>query len=354
MRPRDLQKRKRNDLAWFLLGFLVVQLALGLGVERFLPTVRDPEFEEIDQIMHERLVEAPGRPLVLVLGSSRTRMALRTERLNHPDDPAAPVVINIATNTSASMLQAVFLKRTLRAGLRPQLVFVEIMPMSLSLRHGAAFEESKMAPGRLTLAEAMALRPYYAEPYRLAVRWLWARLLPADHHQAELREALAIDYAAGSEPGYHSGRDGFGWGGAPAKGSPQEVERLTQETLAMYASALTQPLLSPGAVQALRDVLTLAQREHITAVLVMPPEASVMRNYAPAVAERHIDAVRHLAREFAVPLIDARAWIDDDGFWDGHHATDRGAEQYTARFAREALQPYLSGSSAWTAVPNEH
>jgi hypothetical protein len=42
-----------------------------------------------------------------------------------------------------------------------------------------------------------------------------------------------------------------------------------------------------------------------------------------------------------VPLIDARDWVDDDGFWDGHHMLPAGAAQFTHRFEREALQPLV-------------
>jgi len=60
------------------------------------------------------------------------------------------------------------------------------------------------------------------------------------------------------------------------------------------------------------------------------------------VEESHLTAVRGLAQELAVPLIDGRTWVDDDGFYDGHHVTQKGAEQYTRRFGRDALVPYLS------------
>jgi hypothetical protein len=121
---------------------------------------------------------------------------------------------------------------------------------------------------------------------------------------------------------------------------PEEVERLTRQTLESYESALTQPRIAPGALQATRDAIRLAQREQIAVILVLPPEGSVLRNRAPAAAERHAGALRALAADMGVSLIDARTWIDDNAFFDGHHAFRRGAEQYTQRFAREALVPY--------------
>jgi len=80
-----------------------------------------------------------------------------------------------------------------------------------------------------------------------------------------------------------------------------------------------------AAVRALRDLVQVCRAEHIAAVFVVPPEGSAFRNYAPAVEAAQVDAIRELAHELAVPLIDARTWVDDANFFDGHHATPRGA-----------------------------
>jgi hypothetical protein len=104
-------------------------------------------------------------------------------------------------------------------------------------------------------------------------------------------------------------------------------------------------------LQAYRDIGRLCRDNHIPVVLFSPAEGTRFRNYAPAVAESQMNAVRGLARELGVPLIDTRTWIDDKGFWDGHHATCRGADQYTERFCREILLPQLSPRLNWNAGP---
>jgi len=339
----------RKDLVWCGMGFVLVQLALAVGLEACWPALRDPDFDELERVVRKRQAAAPGRPLVFVLGSSRTQQALRAERLNNPSDATAtPVVINCAMSGGGPMLHQVVLRRLLRAGFRPHLVFVESMPLALSARDGPPIEERQNLTGRYTAAELAHLYHYFARPYRLWFPWSYARLLPCYRHQAELRHALGIDLTEGATRNL-SGRDDYGWVVCPKLFSPQEVASKTQASLEQYATALTQAAVAPGALQALRDVVNLCRDEHIPVVFFAPAEGSRFRSFAPAVAESQMNAVRGLARELGVPLIDARTWIDDEGFYDGHHANWKGAEQYTEHFCREAFLPQVSRQPSWTA-----
>jgi hypothetical protein len=335
MRLAEWQRRKRADLAWFLSGIVLTQVALAIGVECFWPAVRDPEYDEIKRIVRARGAAAPGRPLVIALGSSRTQMALAAERLNRPGDAAAPVVINAAISGGGPMMSQIVLRRLLRAGLRPDLVFVEIMPLALSAREGAPVEERQRGLGRFTLREAVRLSRYYAERYRLCYPWLVARAAPSHRYHAELRGAVGIGTA------WPKLRDDFGWMPYTKRYARDEIARRTQVNLDWYASALIQPAVAPGALRALGDLVQLCHDRHIAVVLLVPAEGSAFRGYAPHVEEAHVDAIRQLAYAMAVPCIDSRTWVDDDGFWDGHHATENGARQYTERFAREALEPHV-------------
>lgn len=348
MRSRHLQQRHRNDLAWYVAGFMLVQIGLGVGVERFWPAVRDPEFADLEWITRQRHAEAPERPMVLFLGSSRTRSGLRAELLNRPGDPRAPLVMNSAVNGSGPMMQAVVLRRMLRAGMRPTLVVVEIIPMSVSMRDGATYEEN-MPVSRLTATEAARLRRYLERPVRVYARWLRARAFPIDRNGAELREALALDVPTAGQRGFGVGSDRYGWGGSPGDPAPHDVARLTAQIIDSYRPALYQPAVAPGALQAYRDLVNFARSRDIEVLFVMPPESSALREVSPGPTECHARALRGVAQEMGVPVIDARTWIDDAGFWDGSHVTQRGADQYTERFDREVLTPLLSSRPSWTS-----
>jgi hypothetical protein len=124
----------------------------------------------------------------------------------------------------------------------------------------------------------------------------------------------------------------------------ERTQFLIKNDLEFYHPALTQAAVAPGAMNALRSFLSLSRKERIPVVLIVPPEGSGFRYYCPAARAAQLDAVRALADEFGVRLLDHGAWVDDDYFWDGHHPTEQGATQYTKRFATEVFDPMRATS----------
>jgi hypothetical protein len=340
MRRRTVDRRKRAELAWMLAGLVGVQLALAVGVECFWPSARDPEFDFILHRLQERIAESPDRPLVLALGSSRTQMGLRGDQLSRLSGAGAPLVFNFAVPTSGPMLQQVALRRLLAAGVRPDVVILEVMPMSLSRRGGSPLEERQLDPARLTAAEVACLYRYYNQPYKLLSRWAAARLLPAYRHQAELRQPLGLD-ASASARAPCSPVDGHGWRAQMDCPGPGERESRIRFALGQYEAALADPVLAERPHRALNDLLALCRHQRLPAALVIPPEATSFRTASGAGHTPLDDCIREVAAAHCVPLFDARAWVDDDGFWDGHHMWIKGADQYTERFGREVLGPML-------------
>jgi hypothetical protein len=343
VRPR--QRRVGKQIAWYLTGLLTVLIGLAVSVDWLWPALRDPDYDELQRLIRERQAEQPGRPLVLALGSSRTQMALWADRLNSPSDSTGPLVLNGAAAGAGPIMQRVVLGRLLRAGVRPRLLLFETMPMSFSVRNGSPIEERQKFGERYTMAELIQVWPYYAKPWQMGGYWLQGRSLPWLRRQGDVRDALGMHLPTGPTR-YQSGRERDGWVPCLQAFPPEEIERMTRASLEDYDSALKQPQLAPGPLRALHDSIKLCQEQHIPIVLVAPPENQAFRTYSPAV-EVQMDALRAVARELSVPLIDARTWIDDAHFIDGHHATRKGAEQYTDRLGREVIEPSLrSGTTA--------
>jgi hypothetical protein len=346
----DLNRRRRTQLVWFLAGFVVVQIGLAVGVERFWPKARDPEFTAREQRLLQARAEAPHRPLVVALGSSRTAMALDAGRLSA--EPAAdgaepPLVFNFGVPGSGVLLETVCLRRLVAEGVRPDLLFVEVVPMGLNRRGRRPVEERQLDPARLRIDEAAyLLRDYYDRPEEAWPRWLLARVLPCYRHQAELRTSCGVDVFREYDPGDKTRLiDPYGWLPHGEVDTPEQRRQHIAYALAQYAGDVIDFRLAERTERAWHDLLTLCRTERIPTVLVLMPEGKTFRDLYPAETKSAIDAfVRRLADEHGVPLIDARTWVDDlgdDAFWDTHHLQADGAVVFTERFGRDVLRPLL-------------
>jgi hypothetical protein len=91
-------------------------------------------------------------------------------------------------------------------------------------------------------------------------------------------------------------------------------------------------------------VLARCAEHDIRAAVVLMPESSAFRGwYGPAGYAAATAFARKLSDEFGVPVYDAREWVPDDGFADGHHMIPAGAETFTDRLA----EAWGEGHRAW-------
>jgi hypothetical protein len=129
-----------------------------------------------------------------------------------------------------------------------------------------------------------------------------------------------------------------------------EQRRLAQEyAWKDFGVPLASFRLSAAACRAQRELLLRCREEHIAVALVWMPEGTTFQGWYPAEAETEIRGhLDELGDEFGVPLVDARDWVEDDGFIDGQHLHAVGAAVFTERLRREVLEPLLAlPSEAW-------
>jgi hypothetical protein len=67
----NLPSRSRTAILWAVGFFLIAQLTLMVTIERWRPDWSDPEYGTRFRHLKRRIQKEPGRPLLLVLGSSR-------------------------------------------------------------------------------------------------------------------------------------------------------------------------------------------------------------------------------------------------------------------------------------------
>src|SRR5262249_42901843 len=116
----------------------------------------------------------------------------------------------------------------------------------------------------------------------------------------------------------------------------------TDVALRQYQPYCVASNFSQGEVRALEDILALCRREKIPVQLLMMPEGKPFRDLYSAEARQTLATLlRQIQASWGVRVVDARDWVDDDGFWDTHHLLDVGAHRFTDRFGREILRPAL-------------
>jgi hypothetical protein len=341
-------------LAGFL-AFVGLQAALSLSVDCWFPQLRDPLYTDKVGRLYARY-RSDGPPdrvhTVIMLGSSRTGSGLHGRMLEERlagRVPKSVVALNLGVPAAGPVTEYLYLRRLLDEGIRPDLVLIEVLPPLLS--GGPCeppLEHHWLKAERLRPHEVAVVRHYgFPEAEVGPVRWT-AGLVPAYGLRYAIMSRLApswvppqyrLDWSRGSDPN--------GW-------CPPQLQDLTEEqrragvarTRGEYAEVLRHFRLGGPACSALDDLLALCRREGLPAALVLMPETTHFRSWYPPEAKAQLEA--HLARLSAahgVAVIDAREWVEDRDFTDGHHLLPLGAALFTDRLGREALPPLLCGGA---------
>jgi hypothetical protein len=120
-------------------------------------------------------------------------------------------------------------------------------------------------------------------------------------------------------------------------------------TIAEYSWVPKCDLPGGPAAAALRDTLALCRAEGIAVHLVILPEASAFTRLYPHAEAKIARFLADLTAEFGCTVTDARGWVPDDAFLDGHHLMRHGARAFTDRLTGEAILPFLRARAGRTA-----
>jgi hypothetical protein len=340
--------RARRTLFASAVGILVLHLGINLALETVRPEWRDPEFGWRIKALQQL---ARTEPIVLALGSSRTQMGLAPKHLQLSPPTA---VYNFGQSACGLPHLRLNLQRILDANIRPHAVLIEVMPAALYQPGRGEAVFSAWAP-RFSYRDLARVAPYCDDPSPLRVEWLIHRVSPWH----SLRLFLLSHWLPGFLPWQH--RFDFQWRMMDAHGFvkyPHETipdaERAKQLAFAEsdYARRLREFSISPMPDRALRDMLTLCRDLRIPVALYLMPESPKFRSWYPAATQQACESyLAQLRAEYCVPIFDARDWLAEDDFADGHHQLRRGAEKFSQRFGREYLQPWLNEVSSTQLKP---
>ena len=339
----------RSTLAWALVSFVALQVALIGIMEYWCVHLRDPVYGPKLQRLQERAHTTPKTPLVVMLGSSHVTDILDGHCIEEALARATghkAMVFNFGDPGATGQHEYLTLRRLLADGVRPNLVLLEVLLPSLDHRNGG--DNLWIPSERLGLRDILMLqhdpqpsavlrRAWYAEalfPWHarrfILLSMLQPKLLP---------QSLRQDWACAC--------DDSGWAVRyPDYLDPATRARAWARAQEDWAATLSSFRLGTGNSQALRQALETCREHRVPAALVILPESSAFRNlYSAEAIDQPRAFLRRLQDEFHVPVVDAHEWLADEDFVDGHHAVTRGAQNFSRRLGRDVLPQLLERGS---------
>lgn len=340
-------RRARRAVRSFLIGYLVITACLALKIDGSLARVRDPEYAARRERLLACVAENPHRPLVLVLGSSRTVEGIRPDTAN---GESGPLLFNAGLVGSGSMLELMAYRRLKAAGVRPQAVLIEYWPVLL--RGGNHAEYGRIDLPRLDPRDLPIVWDYYPDPPSVTRYVIEGQLWPAWRYRKQLLATVLPKWVpdAKHERRFTAGMDEWGWWPGVRD---EDAEKVRAERIYIQKNPFRQYLdgFSVGveADRALRDLLAECRADGVACAFVFMPEGPAFRTlYTPDAEQRWRAHLDNLMADFNVPIHDSRSCDDFAAdLPDGVHLTQGGAKRFTQSLKADLprLFPGLFGAS---------
>lgn len=319
-------------------AFALAALALNVGFLLVLdygpPRLRDPEYGKRLASLNARVRENPGRPLVLMIGSSRTAMGVRPAVLeDEPGDPLRPMLFNLALAGSGPVMELMAVRRALADGVKPAAVLIEYWPAFLR-EDGTYWEQARIDLHRLRPVDLPLVRGYFDDPAATERKMLDARLLPWYQHRFSLMNQFAASWLPlhRRADAMSTGLDAWGWLPGRERMPPEKRKDGLAAAAGYYRPLFEQYRVSPVADRAMREAVAECRAAGARVGLVYLPEATEFGAFVPSWAAGMADA--HLAKlraDLDLPLIDAKRWAADEDLPDGFHLCQPGAAAFTRK-----------------------
>lgn len=333
----------RSELAWLAGALLALQLGLALAIHSGLSQFRDPAFhEKFTRLMSLRAAPMPPRTVVF-LGSSRTGFGLQPGRLGHKlhsELDAPTVFFNFGMPGTGPVIETLALRRLLDEGVRPDRVLIEVVPMFLAGQPTAPQEVQRFPAPRFDYHELEVLEKYSGDGQHWRRDW-WSAWPASWHsHRFEILTRFAPSWVPFElRQDWSQGNDAWGWGTcANLARTPESHRRAVESERRAYAPYFHGFEVGGSSCAALTDALKLCRNRGIPTALYYMPESAEFRSwYSPAMMSSIDRFVGSLSTQFSAPIIDARSWIGDEQFTDGHHLLPAGAAEFTDRLAKDSV-----------------
>jgi hypothetical protein len=347
-RRKSLAARSRRVVLWTLGFFFVFQIGLALAIEWKLPVFRDPYYAHKANRLEAQLKQTPAPPRnVVMLGSSRTVFALRGRDIEKMLGNGT-VVFNFGIPGGGPLTELLCLRRLLAQGVRPDHLLLEVLPPVFAGQASIA-EVTMLDVQRMWWDDLPVIERHVHPQENLRATWCEGWALPAQSHRYAIMSHVAPALLAQeARLDWFNKADASGW--VPPVDPTRTPERrrfATDRTQREYGHYLDGFQLGGPSVSAMRELLDLCRREGIPVTLVLMPESTEFRSwYTPQCWAQVEKYLADIQTEYGIPVVNARQWVADDEFSDGHHLYEDGAECFSERLGREVIRPMLDKKRA--------
>jgi hypothetical protein len=333
-----------------LIATLTAIVGLSAALETIAPRLRDPEFGYRIDLLEAQQRRAPGKPLILVLGTSRTQNAIHPAAMGFPDEEGWPGAFNFGQSGARSLRVLLTLQRVLDRGFVPAAVVVEVLPPWLE-HHDSAEEQFAEKATQLTRADLRRLEPYCDDPRLIERRWLAARLAPwwedrtviVNHLDPEsLPWKTRIDF--------HWNRlEADGWLPLPFPSARPDVLDAARHE---YRHGIHGIHPHERSLRPLRGLAAICRERAIPLAFFVPPVSPAFRSwYDAGVLEAAEQQLRSFATERGATVFGAPSGLAEADFLDGHHLLREAAHRYSRWLAVTHLAPWLAGKGIGYPLP---
>jgi hypothetical protein len=349
--PAGGRRARRRARATVLSAiFTLIGLTAGLAflAER-RPGIRDPLWAGKEDGLVRRFDRPePDAIKVVALGSSRTANTF------HPPTAEAAitratgrpcVAFNAAVIGNGPVSQLVHLRRMLARGVRADVIVVEVVPALFAERGGGTANELGLRVERLSRAdvEMLADRGYVDDEFEsdwavaAANPWYSLRFQLVGPWRPKWLPPGAVRYTRKlHDPG--------GWLPWEEEFSPAKYRSRLAGVRAEYGGIIERMHLADGPLRAYRETVEECRASGAIPVTVVSPESSDFRSwYSPESRKTVAELLAAIRASGGGPVVDAREWLPDTAFADGHHVLSTAAAGFTERFVAEAILPAVSG-----------
>jgi hypothetical protein len=295
-------------------------------VQRNWLPLRDPVYFEKYALIKKLpafWADSASVPRLLAVGSSRTHLAFDATRFGKAVGCEA---FNFGTPAGGPLTSDLYLRRLFAAGFRTEFVLIEWHP---------AFTSASCPDYEDRWLHTYRLR---GEEFETLARLGHPRQKPGPFHALDSFQTYKFALLNRYCPVLMSNRFGQLFGAiSDARGYMPGLERdasiyskLLVRTREEYAPALDDYSVGGPGLAAVQDEVRFAREHGAKPIVLLLPESRDFRSWYGVEGNAGIEAAK---ASLGCTVIDARDWLPDTAFTDGHHLTRAAGPQFTDRLA---------------------